>query len=263
VSGLFAKTVRDQRRALIGWGIGLAAMAAMYAAFYPSIKSSAAELSGYLEKLPEAFRNIVGGDFTTPPGYLRSETFSSLGPILFLVFAIGAGARAIAGEEEDGTLDLLLSTPIRRRQLLVDKIGAMVVTATALAGVLFLTLQLLGPPFELVVPAADLAAACAMLLLLSLAFGAIALAVGCATGHRGLALGITGGYAAFAFVINALAPSVDALGWLRPLSPFRWYLDPDPLVSGIAVKNVAVLLAIIVVGYVVAGLTFERRDLAA
>jgi ABC-2 type transport system permease protein len=122
---------------------------------------------------------------------------------------------------------------------------------------------LLGPPFELVVPAADLAAACAMLLLLSLAFGAIALAVGCATGHRGLALGITGGYAAFAFVINALAPSVDALGWLRPLSPFRWYLDPDPLVSGIAVKNVAVLLAIIVVGYVVAGLTFERRDLAA
>jgi len=263
MSGLFAKTLRDQRRALMGWGIGLAAVAAMYAAFYPSIEHSASDFTGYLDKLPEAIRNVIGGNFTTPAGYLRSETFSSLGPILFLVFAVGAGARAIAGEEEDGTLDLLLSTPIRRRQLLVDKIGAMVVTASALAAVLFLTLTIVGPPFDLTVPAVDLGAACLMLLLLALAFGAISLAIGCATGHRGLALGITGGYAVFAFVINALAPSVDALGWLRPLSPFRWYLDPDPLVSGVTPVNVLVLGGIAVVGYVVAALAFERRDLAA
>jgi ABC-2 type transport system permease protein len=263
MSGLFIKTLRDQRRALVGWGIGLASLAAMYAAFYPSIKASAADLAGYMERLPEAFRNVVGGDFTTPAGYLRSETFSSLGPILFLVFSIGAGARAIAGEEEDGTLDLLLSTPIRRRQLLVDKIGAMVVTATALAAVLFVTLSVLGPPFDLTVPAVDLGAACLMLLLVGLAFGAIALAIGCATGHRGLALGITGAFAAFSFVINALAPSVDALSWLRPLSPFRWYLDPDPLVSGVTPVNVLVLAGVVAIGYVVAWLTFERRDLAA
>jgi ABC-2 type transport system permease protein len=263
MSGLFIKTLRDQRRALVGWGIGLASLAAMYAAFYPSIKASAADLAGYMERLPEAFRNVVGGDFTTPAGYLRSETFSSLGPILFLVFSIGAGARAIAGEEEDGTLDLLLSTPIRRRQLLVDKIGAMVVTATALAAVLFVTLSVLGPPFDLTVPAVDLGAACLMLLLVGLAFGAIALAIGCATGHRGLALGVTGAFAAFSFVINALAPSVDALSWLRPLSPFRWYLDPDPLVSGVTPVNVLVLAGVVAIGYVVAWLTFERRDLAA
>lgn len=263
MSGLFAKTLRDQRRALIGWGIGLAAVAAMYAAFYPSIKGSASDFDKYLRNLPDAIQNVIGADFTSPAGYLRSETFSSLGPILFLVFAIGAGARAIAGEEEDGTLDLLLSTPIRRRQLLVDKIGAMVVTATALGAVLFITLRVVGPPFDLTVPAIDLGAACLMLLLVGLAFGAIALAIGCATGHRGLALGITGAFAVFSFVVNALAPSVDALGWVRPLSPFRWYLDPDPLVSGITAANVLVLIGITVAGYLVAWVTFERRDLAA
>ena len=261
--GLFAKTLRDQRRALIGWGIGLAAVAATYAAFYPSIENSAADFTGYLEKLPEAVRNVIGADFTTPAGYLRSETFSLLGPILFLVFAIGAGARAIAGEEEDGTLDLLLSTPIRRRQLLVDKAGAMVVTAAALAAVLFLTLSVVGPPFDLTVPPVDLASACLMLLLVGLAFGAIAFAVGCATGHRGLALGVTGAFAVFSYVTNAIAPSVDALGWLRPLSPFRWYLHPDPLVAGIEPVNVVVLLGVVAAGYVVAWLTFDQRDLAA
>jgi beta-exotoxin I transport system permease protein len=263
VSGLFAKTLRDQQRALIGWGIGLAAVAAMYSAFYPSIKDSAGDFQSYLENLPDAVRNVIGGDFTTPAGYLRSETFSSLGPILFLVFAIGAGARAIAGEEEAGTLDLLLSTPIRRRQLLVDKIGAMVATATALAAVLFVTLWALGPTFDLTVPAAHLAAACLMLLLLGLAFGAIALAIGCATGHRGLALGTTGGLAVLTFIVNAIAPSVDALGWARPLSPFRWYLDPDPLVDGVSLENVLVLATISVIAWVAAEITFQRRDLAA
>jgi len=263
VSGLFEKTLRDQRRALIGWGLGLAGVAAMYAAFYPSIQDSAAGLQDYLKNLPDAFRNIVGGDFTTPAGYLRSETFSTMGPILFLVYAIGAGARAIAGEEESRTLDLLLSTPIRRRQLLLDKIGAMVAASAVLALVLFLTLSIVGPPFDLTVPLSNLFEACLMLLLVALAFGAIALAIGCATGHRGLALGVTGAFAVLAFIVNALAPSVDALGWARPLSPFRWYMDPDPLVAGAAPLNVLVLLAITVVACLVAALTFERRDLAA
>ena len=38
-------------------------------------------------------------------------------PLLLLIAAIGAGAGAIAGEEERGTLDLLLSLPVSRRRL--------------------------------------------------------------------------------------------------------------------------------------------------
>ena len=82
-----------------------------------------------MDKLPESLRTLIGNDFTTPAGYLRSETFSTLGLILLLVFAIGAGSRAIAGEEEGHTLDLLLSTPVRRRHVLVDKWISMALTA--------------------------------------------------------------------------------------------------------------------------------------
>ena len=89
----------------------------------PEHPRSAADFQGYMENLPDALRTLIGSDFTTPAGYLRSETFSALGPILMLVFAIGAGSRAIAGEEEGRTLDLLLSTPVRRRHVLVDKWG--------------------------------------------------------------------------------------------------------------------------------------------
>ena len=260
---LLRMTLRDRRRALVGWAIGLAGVAAMYSAFYPSIRDSSGDLQSYLEKLPQAIRDLIGSNFTTPAGYLRSEVFSTLGLILFLVFAIGAGARAIAGEEEGRTLDLLLSTPIRRRQVLLGKWVAMAVSALGIVGALFLAIAVVGPAFGVRVGLADLASGCAMLYLLGLAFGTIALAVGCSTGHRGLANGVTGALATVAYVLNVLAPAVDALGPLRPLSPFRWYLQPDPLVSGVTEVNVAVLLGITAVAFAAAWVTFERRDLRA
>jgi ABC-2 type transport system permease protein len=263
MTALLRKTLRDQRRALVAWGIGLASVAVMYSAFYPSVRDSAPDLQRYLEKLPEAFKDLIGGDFTSPAGYLRSETFSTLGLILFLVFAIGAGARAIAGEEEGRTLDLLLSTPIQRRQVLLDKWISMALTTLGLAVVLGLTIALIGPVFELRVPVVDLASACLMLCLLGVAFGTVALAVGCFTGRRALANGVTGGVATVAYVLNVLAPAVDALAPLRPLSPFRWYLEPDPLIDGIATVNVVVLAAITAVACGAAWLSFERRDLRA
>jgi ABC-2 type transport system permease protein len=263
VTALLRKTMRDQQRAFVAWGIGIAGMAAMYAAFYPSIRDSAPDLQRYLESLPEAVKNLIGGDFTSPAGYLRGETFSTLGPILFLVFGIGAGARAIAGEEEGRTLDLLLSTPIRRRQVLFDKWIAMAVSGLGLAAVLGLTVGVIGPLFQLRVRILDLASACLMLYLLEVAFGTIALAIGCFTGRRGLANGITGAIATIAYVLNVLAAAVRGLAPLRPLSLFRWYLEPDPLVNGLAVVNLAVLLGITGVAYIVAWFAFEHRDLRA
>jgi len=56
--------------------------------------------------------------------------------------------------------------------------------------------------------------------------------------------------------VNGLAP-------LRPLSPFRWYLEPDPLRFELRGWNVLVLAAIAAVAYAVAWWSFERRDLRA
>lgn len=264
MSPLLRKTLHDQGRAVVAWGMGLAGLAVMYAAFYPSVRKSGAALQQYVDhNLPQAFKTLIGGDLTSPAGYLRSETFSALGPILFLVFTIGAGARAIAGEEEDRTLDLLLSTPIRRSQILFDKWIAMAASSLGLATVLGLTNAVVGPLFDLRVSILDLASVCLMLYLLGVAFGTLAMAVGCYTGRRGLASGIIGAVATATYVLNVLAPSVDALGPLRPLSPFRWYLEPNPLINGVDLANVAVFVGITAVAYAAAWFSFNRRDLRA
>ncbi len=264
MSGLMAKAARDQRRSLIAWGVGVGAVVAMYAAFYPSIKGSAADLQAYMDNLPDAIRNIVAAeDYTSPVGYLESEFFNTMGLLVVLIFAIGAGARAIAGEEEGGTLDLLLSAPVRRGQVLATKAAAIATSIVSLAALAAVTIVVTGPPFDLSVPLADLLAACAMLALVGLSFGGVALAVGAATGRRTMANAVAGGLAVLTFIVNAVGPTVDWLRPLRPLSPFRWYQDPGVLTGGLHVMNVLVLSGIAIVTYAIAHLAFERRDLSS
>ena len=263
MSALLAVSMRTQRRAAIGWGIGLAAVATMYAAFYPSITASASQLEDYLQNLPDAVRNLIGADYTSPAGYLHAELFALLGPILFLVYAIGAGARAVAGEEEARSLDLLLSTPLTRSQIVRDKAIALLATMSGLAAFLWVVVVAIGRPFDLTVPAGNVAAACVMLLLLGLAFASLALAVGCATGRKAWAYGVAGVVAVATYILNVLAPTVSALAWTRPASPFRWYLEPDPLTTGLHPVNVAVLVGITAVCTAIGVLSFRRRDVAA
>ena len=260
------KTLREQRRALMWWAIGLFAAGATYAPFYPSIKENAETLEQYMESMPEFLRQAfmgASGDFTSPAGYLNTELFNFFAPILLLLYAIGAGARAIAGEEERQTLDVLLATPTTRRRVVLDKFGAMLAGTALLCLVLWVSVPLTGPPFELTPSLWDLAAACVMSFLLAIVFGSIALAVGCATGRRGLAIGVTAGFAAAAYLVDLLTPAIESIEWLQYLSPFHYYLDPEPMMRGLGLFGSAVLAGISVVALAYALVAFERRDLAS
>jgi ABC-2 type transport system permease protein len=255
-------TLTQHRRALLWWAIAIALMALMFAAFYPSVRDSGATFDEYLDQLPDAFKTIIGTDLTSPAGYLWSQLFSSVGPVVFLVYAIGAGARAIAGEEEAGSLDLVLSTPVRRDIVLRDKALAMVTGTLGLSAVLLLVTAVVGPAFDMSIPFGDLATAHALQALVAIDFGAIALMIGAATGNRARAIGITSALAVAAYLVWAMASSVDWLEPLLPLSPFRWFADPQPVSDGTELVNVVVLVGIPVVAYAIALVAFRRRDLA-
>ncbi|HET9671794.1 MAG TPA: ABC transporter permease subunit [Actinomycetota bacterium] len=261
MSVILRKELRDQRRALLGWGGGLAAMVLMYSSFWPSIRDNADQFESYLENLPEAFRNLVGElSLTTPVGYLQSELFSFLGPALLLVFAIGAGARSLAGEEEQRTMDVLAVTPLTRRRIVVEKFAAMSVTGLGLGVLVWLAVIAIGPVFDLRIPAGDLAAATLQLVLLGIAFGSIAMFLGSWRGRRGLAIGVTAAIAVAAFLIDAFAPAVDGLEWAARLSPFYYYGHSLPLANGLEPGHTAVLVLIAGTGLLGAVLTFDRRD---
>ncbi len=68
LSSVLLKSLRDQRRALMWWGIGLVALAIMMMLFYPSVRDSGAVMEEYMKSFPKELMALFGGgliDFTS------------------------------------------------------------------------------------------------------------------------------------------------------------------------------------------------------
>lgn len=251
--------ITEQRRSLVLWSLALTAIATMYISLYPVM--GVEDMAGMVDDLPDAMVNAFGYDeIGTAAGYITSTVYGLLGPVLLSVFAIATGARLIAGQEENGTLELELASPVGRSRLLGERIAALWLDLVVLVGVLGVVTAALVVGLDLDVALGNVVAASLGLFLLVAGFGTVALAVGAVTGRRALALGAAAAFAVTAFMLDAIGPTVDA-AWMTSISPFSWFLDDRPLFTGFDWPGLALLAAVPVVAALVAVVGFRRRDL--
>jgi len=260
------KSLRDARRGFVWWSLGLVALVALIVSVYPSIRDNPG-LNKLVENYPEALKAFIafGGplDYGSGAGYLGSELYSFMVPLLLMIAAVGGGAGAVAGEEERGTLELLLANPISRRRLVLEKSGALALELAGLGVVLWLALWVGALSVGMDISAGRLAAATLSAVLLALAYGALAVLLGAATGKRALAIGVTAAAGIAAYLVNGLAPLVGSLEAVQKLSPFYHYAAGDPLRHGLAAGHALVLVAIAAAAMLIAAAAFTRRDLSA
>lgn len=265
VRSVLLKTLYDQRRGLLAWSVSLVLLVAMYVSIWPSIKNQPS-LSDFLNRMPEAFRSLFaasGADMSTPVGYVQIELMSFLGPLIVILYAVVAGSAAVAGEEDRHTLDLLLANPVSRARIVLEKAGAMVLGTFLLAAVTGLALLLEGRWADMTLPAGGVAAAMLHLALLGLVFGALALAIGAASGHATASRAVPGVVAVVAYLVNGLGPQVSWLRPVRTLSPFYQFNGHDPLRNGVSTAAVLVAVGTVVVLVAAAVAGFRRRDVAS
>lgn len=261
---VFAKTVRDMRWPTFWVALGMGAMTGYFALLFPTY-AKIIDLNSILEKMGPAAK-LMGaslGDASTLVGFLHIELFSMILPALMVAFTAGMASGFTAGEESRGTIDVLLSYPVSRWRLVLEKSLA-VLLGCVVCAVVVLIFALTGAALSSSpLPADDLAAALVMVVLLGLAFGAMALAISAWTGNRAAAIGITVAVMVAMYLVDALANVIDGLGMVRPLSLFRYYSGNDPLRNGISLPDAGVLVAVTAVLMVASLVLFERRDLSA
>jgi ABC-2 type transport system permease protein len=260
---ILRRGLRGHLRALIAWCVGIVAYIALVASIYPSIEGTPG-IDELHESYPEALRELFGiepGSLSTGAGFLDAELFSLVLPLLLLVLAIGSGARAWAGEEDAGRLELLLSYPVRRRSAVLWK-GLAVAVEVAVAGVAaFAAIAVLDPVLGLDLSVGRLAAGVAGVALLALLHGWLALALGAAWPSRIAALGVPAALAAVGYLVNGLH---GLAGWLDPLrfaSPWWWVGTASPLRDGIRPEGAVVVAAAAAAVLAAGALLVERRDL--
>jgi ABC-2 type transport system permease protein len=259
--------LRERWRALFGWSVGVALLMVVMAAVYPSVRDSGDVFEDYMEQLPDAFVEafgLAGASIASPEGYLVSQLYSNLYVIILLVLGLGWAAWSIAGSEAEGTLEMLLTNPVRRVAVALGRALGIAVALFLVNAVGHVVLATYAPVVGLDegLPWWAFAAAAAASYAFVAVHVALTFAAGAATGRKGLAIGLGAGLALVGFLVNALAGVAEAFKTARDFSPWYWLLKENPVTTAPGALNFWVPMVLSVL--LVAGGTwvFNRRDLA-
>ena len=253
-------------RMLVLW-VGLVAV--LYAGgitlFYPVVLDNAAEYQKLLEIYPKELMAAFGisGSLGDPGTFLNSYVFQFLWPLVAAIAAILLATR-IAVDAESGFLDLPLSTRLPRLRYLATAIAGQVIALAALTamtvGAILVADLLIAPDF-----ATDrLILAGAHALAMALAIAGVTTLLAIVFLDRGRAGGLVAGILIVMYLMNVLAAISPDMSGLARLSAFH-YFDLKALIDGGAYPfgDSALYLATAIVGWLLAGLAFRRRDLSA
>lgn len=260
LSSVFLKTLRDYRIAILGWGIGMGLVIVSPMASVAALVTTP-EARQQLAAIAASFAwNADAVAVTTIGGY---ATFK-IGIFIFVitVWPILAGSRMLRGEEERGSLDVLLSVPRPRLRLALEKLAAMWVALLAMGLLIGLIAFAGGRQFGGDFGLGDALLFGLDLALISAVFGGIALLISQFTQERGPAAGATAGLLLIFIVldmVHRIAPNTE---WISRLSPIYYYNLSKGLIPSYGVNAGAmVLLGVLAIGLGgIAVWLFNRRD---
>jgi ABC-2 type transport system permease protein len=260
---VFLKTLRDYRIAILGWGIGMGLVVVSPMASVSTLLTTP-QARAQLVSLAATFAwNADPVAVDTIGGY---ATFK-IGIFIFLiaVWPLLAASRMLRGEEDRGSLDVLLSVPRTRTAVALEKLAAMWTALLAmglLIGLLaFAGGQKFGGGFGLgdgILFGLDLALICAVI-------GGVALLISQFTQEGGPAAGWTSGLLLVFIVVDMVHRVVPNTEWISRFSPLYYYNLSKPLVPSYGVNPGAMLLLLVLALVLSAAaiVLFVRRDIGA
>ena len=256
---IYSKAVWDRKISTGVWSISMAAFALMFAWVF---EIYAGEITNFSDNFPAELSAVIGdlAAATTPAGFLAVELYSLFLPLIVAIVGITFGAAAIGKEEESGTLELLLASPISRRKILVQKFGAIATVLFVIPFATWLGVVVGKSIFPFDVNVWHVALASFASFFLGMVYASAAFAGQSVSGKRGIGLGIGGGLLAVTYIADVVSKLVDRLEFLQYISPF-YYFDISNVLFGYGrIGNFAVLAGLVAVFYTVVHIAFKNRD---
>jgi ABC-2 type transport system permease protein len=268
LGSVFAKTVRDSRRATIIAGVGLALVfigvsRAITAEF--DTPRSREELENIVNAVPPILQGMAGQvvNVGTLGGYLQYK-YGVFFPLVLSLWSILALSGTLAGETQRGSLEFLAATGRSRRRIAIEKLSGHILMLGLAILIAFGSIALAGTAFA-DLPGDEISVLSAFayaiwLGLIALAGGALAFALGPFVG-RGAAAGIAGAVTFAGFIVNGYRTPVPELAPFANLTWWGWTYDHVALAGQYDWASV-VLVAVVVVVLLVIGIeAFARRDI--
>lgn len=265
----FIRMLRDKYRLWLGYIVMTIILIETYVALFPSIKQQASGFDQMLQSMPAGLLKAFGMDpanfsFGSFQGYMSSEYLSFLWPIIAIAFAISIANYVSVRETDSGTIEALLSLPVQRSRILLERYlaGLVLIVTFAFASLLSALplAQLHNVTFQTdnfitAAIGASLFTACVYTLatLMSVLFTV-----------KGKATMVSSGILIAMYVMNVIASLNDNLKNLRYGSIFNYFNGSDLLSKNVYPDYMFIALGgAIIILFSLAAVWFNRRDFSA
>ena len=248
-----------RRNAIIGWGLGLCFFPVVYIGIYPSV---AEEMAGLADL--EIYQ-AMGVNLSSFADWIGSILVLFL-PLVAAIYTLINGTSTLAGEEEDGRMELLVTLPLPRWQIVTAKALALIIATIAIYAIVSLvTLITFGSiESQLNTELTGMDVVMAMLAgwPLLFAFTMISMFLAAFSPSRRIASLIAAALLIISYFGDNLANSTSELEPFEPFFLFS-YLDTSgqAVIAGQQTGDTLVLLLIGAIAFLLTLFFFQRRDL--
>lgn len=258
-NSIFFNAIWQRKISILATASGMFVFALLFASLHETFADT---IVGFADTFAPEFSAVLGdiSAAAKPEGFLNLELYSLFLPFAVAITGVVFAAKAIGKEEESGTLELLLASPISRSKIFIQKLGAIKLALFIVAFSSWLGVVAGKAWFVFDANLTNVALASLTVFLLGLVYAMAALAGQAVTGKSKIGMGVGAGLLVLTYFANVLSELVDNLEWLKYLSPFH-YMDVSAVLDGSGeLINFVILLIAAVILYVIAHIGFLKRD---
>ncbi len=259
---VFFETLRRSWRGMLYWGIGIALMGVYVILVIPDVKMLQ-QYGGLINSMPKMLLSALGSDaasIATPEGFLGYSFFGWI-MLVLATYGVLAGLNITANEEDRGIMDVLLSLPLPRWRIVIEKFLAYAAMVIFIALLSFVTIWYMVQQSTVFhISTARLAEGMFNLIPATLVVIAFTAFVATLVRRRSTAAAIAAVFVVASYFVDVLGRSADSAGGLRALSFYSYYNGSEVLSKGLVWSSVIGLLIAMLILIGGATLAFERRD---
>ena len=261
---VFMREMKDNRKALIIWSIGVILLIASGMGKYTGLSASGQSFNDFLAQMPQSLKAILGMgafDLTTAIGYYG---------VLFIYLAMMAavhatmlGANIISKEERDKTAEFLFIKPISRNKAITAKLLAASVNILIFNLVTYFSSIFMVQKYskgEAVI--GDITRLMVGMFILQLIFLLAGTATAAISKHPKTAPSLAAGILLFTFMLSIAIDLNSRIENLKYLTPFK-YFDAKDLIYAQGFEPVYMILSVVIIAVLFRAtyVFYKNRDL--
>ncbi len=244
---------------------GLLILFAMLNLWVIAVMNADNTIAQIMQQMPTVFRSAIGVEDVrriTSQHFMLLSFTHPLPLVIILTFVVGLASRALAGEIESGTIELLLSRSVTRLQIVLSNMTVLITGLTIMILTTYFGIWGSAQHFDLLFPPMIFRRVLINFYLFHLTIGSIALAISSAKCERGRVLSLTIGFILVQFFMDFFGRTISALKFMKYSTIFSCF---DPLQILLTRRlDVLHLVILIVISAACFGFSiyhFNRRDI--